>query len=1411
VKSRSCYTLALLSLLLVSGPAVALEQNKEPGWHAVDVWRRPQGLPQDTVISLFQSRDGYIWVGTKAGIARFDGVRFTTFDNRNQNQLRENEVWAMVEDDEGGLWMGTFGGGVSRFKDGRFTTYTTREGLADDYVFALCRDTEGTLWIGTDGGLSRFKDGRFTNYTVKDGLSHNAIRSLWADGDGSVWIGTNKGGLNRFKDGRLSVVSFDESASAVEVVSIHRDREQALWLATYDGLFRLKDGRSVKYTTEDGLLSNQIYSLHEDVQGNLWIGTEGGLNRYDDGKFTSYNLVGDASSSSAVRALCSDREGSVWVGYWILGLARLHRGQFVSYTIRDGLPDNYVSTVLQDQTGTLWVGTGAGLTAMRDGRFTVYTTKHGLPSERIVSLGKDRRGHLWVGTMTGLYQSTQPVDCGVRSADCGLNEESGLQIRNPKPETRNPKPETRNPKSAIRNRQDLQFVRITIDTLPRVYVRVIHEDRTGALWIGTNLDGLAKYQNNQWTIYTTKNGLSNNAIRALAEGQDGSLWIGTRGGGLSRFKDGRFTVYTEKDGLAGDGVQALYLDGADTLWIATRRGLNRFKDGRMTTYLVSDGLHSNFVYGFVEDNNGNLWMSCGDGIFRVSKQQLNDFAEGKIRSVTSVAYSREHGLASTVGLVGHQPVGWKTADGRVWFGINGGLCVVDPEQLTTNTQPPPVYIEDVTIDQQTFAVNQEIVAPPGRGDMVFRYTGLSFLAPEKVRFKYKLEGYDQEWVDAGDRRAAYYSNIPPGRYAFRVMASNNDGIWNETGATWRVQLKPHFYQTYWFYALCVLAVVFSGVGLYRVRVRQLVAREKELALRVNERTKELRQEIVERRRAEEALAQERVLLRTVIDNLPDAVYVKDTEARKILVNPSDVKNIGLAEAEVLGKTDWDLFPAEVASRFHADDQTVIQGHTVINREERLVNLNGQSRWLLTSKLPLRDSEGRVLGLVGIGRDITEWKRVEEELRAAKEAAEAANRAKSDFLATMSHEIRTPMNGVIGMIGLLLDTPLSPEQREYAGIVRSSADALLTVINDILDFSKVEAGKLTIEPAPFDLQSAVEEVADLLATKAEEKKLELTVRYAPDTPRSLIGDAGRLRQILTNLVGNAIKFTHQGHVLLEVECQPEPAKRKPQNVNDQPSAEMPSPDYVSRFTFYVRDTGIGIPDDKLDHSFEKFTQADTSITRRYGGTGLGLAICKQLVELMGGQIGVTSRVGEGSTFWFTLPLPVADDCRREQRARSLEQAAWSAQRTPRAQPLQSAIRVLVAEDNVINQRVAMRMLEKLGCRVDVAANGQEAVEMIQMLPYDLVFMDCEMPELDGFEATMMIRANEKIRGGRIPIIAMTAHAMHGDREKCLATGMDDYISKPVRMEQLHAALQRCGLAEPGLESLEAVGDFGCAST
>ncbi|MDD5217445.1 MAG: PAS domain S-box protein [Candidatus Omnitrophica bacterium] len=669
-------------------------------------------------------------------------------------------------------------------------------------------------------------------------------------------------------------------------------------------------------------------------------------------------------------------------------------------------------------------------------------------------------------------------------------------------------------------------------------------------------------------------------------------------------------------------------------------------------------------------------------------------------------------------------------------------------------------------------------------------------------------------------------------------------------------------------------------------------------------------DITERKQAEVMMRK----LSSVVERTGDSVMITDVNGIIEYVNPAFEQNTGYKKEEVTGKTPRVIKSGQHDQKFYEVLwATILSGQvfraTVINKKK-----NGELTYEEQVITPLVDKENKITHFVSTARDITFRKQAEEALKKAKEAAEAANRAKSEFLANMSHEIRTPMNGVIGMAGLLLDTELTPEQHEYAEGVRSSADNLLTLINDILDFSKIEAGKLNVEPIPFDLHLAVEEVADMLAVKAQEKGIELIVRCDPEAPRRVIGDVGRIRQILTNLVGNAVKFTDEGHVLINVDCKSKNAE-------------------FAEFKFSVEDTGIGIADDHMRNIFDKFTQADASTTRRYGGTGLGLAICKQLVDLMSGEIGVKSLLGRGSAFWFQLRLPldhqgpqqipladlagirimIVDDNPINRRVLTEQIMSWggvvdafatpaealaglqnahnqgkyyqiglldfqlpgmdgemlaraiksdsnlkdivlilitsmgmrgdaqrltdlgvaaylvkpirqdhlketlamvwgakskgisiklitrhtlkeakvsdSESKTPERTARGAAVsRILLAEDNAVSQQVARRMLEKLGCRVDVVGNGSEAVRMARELPYDLVFMDCQMPEMDGYEATRQIRKHEGTQR-HTTIVALTAHALEGEREKCLDAGMDDYLTKPVTKEDLLTVLKR----------------------
>lgn len=665
---------------------------------------------------------------------------------------------------------------------------------------------------------------------------------------------------------------------------------------------------------------------------------------------------------------------------------------------------------------------------------------------------------------------------------------------------------------------------------------------------------------------------------------------------------------------------------------------------------------------------------------------------------------------------------------------------------------------------------------------------------------------------------------------------------------------------------------------------------------------ELEREVAERQLAEANLELERSLLHTLMNHLPDAIYFKDEEGRFLRVSKSFATRLGLTDAdEALGRTAADFFPGEYVERTAAAESEILEtGEPIIGEEERPEWPDGSTGWVLSTRAPLRHRDGHSIGTVGISHDVTSLKEVEAELRAAKDEADEANRAKSEFLANMSHEIRTPMNAIIGMTELVLDTPLNTVQKDYLETALEAAESLLDIINEILDFSKIEAGKIELESVDFDLREELGDSMKSLALRAHGKDLELACHIDPDVPSRVVGDPGRLRQVIVNLAGNAIKFTSDGEVVVDVACE---------SVTDEQA--------VLRFS--VSDTGIGIPKEKLATIFDAFEQADTSTTRQFGGTGLGLAISATMVELMGGRLQVESEADRGSRFYFTLRLDVApeaepldqaardallagtsvlvvDDnttnrrilaevldnwglhvtiatsgqeaiaqfrslqssdnkvqlvladvhmpgmdgyemCRQIRdledadgpemlvltsggrpgdaaRCESLKIAAQLIKPIKQSELLEAILRamghrrsaadpereiasrptdetppldILLVEDGIANQKLALGLLERWGHTVTVANDGREALQSVESGTFDVILMDLQMPGMDGLEATVAIRERERETGAHIPIIAMTAHALKGDRERCLSSGMDGYLSKPVRKQELYEAL------------------------
>jgi ligand-binding sensor domain-containing protein/signal transduction histidine kinase len=761
-------------LLLCAGSAGGLDPGRAAGEFARRAWQTDSGLPQNTVHAVTQTADGYIWVATEEGLARFDGLSFRIFDRQNTPALKSNDVRALLAAGKAGdLWVCT-GAGVARLSDGEWRTFTTADGLASDDVASAYEDHAGHIWFATAAGLSRYADGKFTNFTKQDGLEGGGVLAVAEDLEGNLWVGTDEG-LSRFREGVFTTETTGEGPTRA-VTAIALGGDGCLWLGTASGLSCLRDGRPRTFTIADGLPNDRITALHAGVGGSMWIGTATGLARWHDGRLETFKGEDDGLTGGIILSIFEDAEGSLWVGTESEGLTQLKDRKFTTYTTREGLPSDLVKSIYEDRQGGIWVGTyGGGLSLLKEGRVRNYTTEDGLPSNIVLSLAEGADGALWVGTPDGL--------------------------------------------SRLR---DGRFTTYTsAEGLPNDFVRSIYADRAGALWVGTR-GGLARLSGEEFEIYTTADGLPDNFIGTIYEDAAGVLWVGTLGG-LSRFEAGRFKTYTTRDGLSDNVVISLHGDAEGRLWIGTNGGgLNLFKDGRFHSFTTRDGLPNDTIYRVLEDGRGRLWMSCNKGVFRLDKSELEEFAAGRTRTLGPVVYGTADGMRTRECSGGGHPSAWRDRQGRLWFSTIKGVATIDPEHMPTNTQPPPAVVEQVKIDGE--AVAPEVSLPPGKSRFDFYYAGLSFVAPEKVRYRYKLEGFDRDWVDGDDRRVAYYTNLGPGEYRFMVIACNNDGVWSSQPATFRFQLKPHFYRTYWFYALVVVGLGLIGWQLYALRLRQVRAR-----------------------------------------------------------------------------------------------------------------------------------------------------------------------------------------------------------------------------------------------------------------------------------------------------------------------------------------------------------------------------------------------------------------------------------------------------------------------------------------------------------------------------------------------------------------------------------------------------------
>jgi diguanylate cyclase (GGDEF)-like protein len=748
------------------------------------VWQIEQGLPQNTVQAIAQTRDGYLWLGTQEGLVRFDGAAFTVFDQEHYPALHSDNVQTLLADRDGSLWIGTETGGVSHLSNGRFTEFGAAQGLKAMAVRALAQDASGTIWAATYGaGLHRFDGRRFVQVEPKITGSVRGS-SLIADASG-LWMGTYDAGVRHLSARAEAPLEHDDLVPA-DARALLRDRNGTLWAALRHGIATYSNGKWTTFAA--GIPDDIVTSLVEDRAGEIWIGTAGhGVYRYAAGTLVTFGQA-DGLSASRVRSIFEDREGNMWVGTEGGGLNRLKRGTFVTYGTREGLSSDIAYAVYEDRRGTVWVGTQHdGLNRLAGSRFVNYSASQGLSSPSVLSLADDVDGNLWVGTEGGgAFRLT-----GNRFAPGGLPPD-----------------------------------------LRKATVYAIDDDGRGCLWFGTSGSGLIGNCGGSISRFNSKNGLGSDFVVSIAHDASGALWIGTYQGGVSRYANGAFTNYTTKDGLGSNTVFAILPDSGGVIWAATYEGgLSRFQNGKWTTIGTKNGLVSNTLFTVLDDGLGSLWTSSNKGVMKIAKADL----------ARIIVYGRADGMGSAECNGAVQPAGWRGHDGRLWFPTIKGVTVVDPARAMLTTPPPPVHIESIVVDGRSVGPggDAEIPLDPAAANLEVHYTGLSLGEPEGVRFRYRLDGSDRDWVDAGARRTAYYTRLGPGHYVFRLSAADKNGSWNPVAATVGFYKRPYFYQTRWFYvavALLLLGLTFAG---YQLRVRRLRADAERLRNLVDERTASL--------------------------------------------------------------------------------------------------------------------------------------------------------------------------------------------------------------------------------------------------------------------------------------------------------------------------------------------------------------------------------------------------------------------------------------------------------------------------------------------------------------------------------------------------------------------------------------------
>ena len=1158
------------------------------------------GLGNLSVESVVQDHQGFLWVATEGGLFRYDGEKFESAGDG----LGLPEYWprGLHCSHDGWLWVGTPKG--LYVKRGAHFKAVPIAGVAEIRGReAIDSDASGRVYVATPAGLMAGGPGHWRRIWPDAGAAPGASLAVKVFAEDEVWFGCGRE-ICRWDGQSVRRYGAAQGVPADEWSSFAKDLHGRLYARGPGTLVELGPGGWVRRDHGLGRASDGG-TLFVDPGGRLMAATDDGLAMLA-GRQWSYIRRRNGLPTNVVSSMYEDREGNIWVATNGGGLARWQGyGEWEAWTEAEGLVSEMVWSILEESSSRYWIGTVRGFSILeRTGNeWKIRQPRGPAHPYRILVLVRDHQGRIWVASAKAGFERADERQGGLRR----IGESTPIRAESVS--------------SAV------------IDSENRLWAAT-----KKGLYRSTPLDG-AKVRFEEVRAPGEAPG---RRWWTVALGPDGTIWAGGKDGLLACGRGG-VRLYTRRDGLLDNDVyQILPLAGEVLVAYDSRSGLTHLRPGGggsgaspVRHERVGPQYESERFYSLTADHSGKLYAGTGNGVLTYDGQKWGELgmADGLVWADCS------SGAILT------------DAEGAIWIGTSRGLSRYAPNPPLRRRFTPSVVVTAALAGGKALAAGDPPSLPYDLNSLDFQFAGLTFTDKPAVRFRYRLKGLEEQWVEtrAGSAR---YPALRPGGYQFQVMVRSAAGVWSEAPATLDFEVQGPWWRSWWFITLCAGVLMLAGWAAYWWRVKMMLQRQRQLQAAVRRGTREI-------------------------------------EGQK-------------AEIE------------------------------------------------------------RLLG-----------------------KSEQANRAKSEFLAHMSHELRTPLTGVLGMADLVLESDIGAEQREHLGILKQSAVGLLSIVNDILDLSKIEAGQLELCPEVFSLRQCIEEALETLAAPAQSKGLELTAEWAPGMPAYVLGDALRLRQIVLNLLGNALKFTAAGTIRLTAACR-----------RIEGPAESAAGAGEMELEFSVEDTGSGIALEQQTRIFEAFRQADNSTTRRYGGTGLGLAICARLTAQMNGRIWVESRPGEGSVFRFTVRMREAAEAVRGVKP-SRPQAAVHAR---------GAQKILLVEDNLIIRKVVVGLLAKHGHHIDQAENGRVALDMLAVQDYDLVLMDVQMPEMDGLEATRRIRELERGTGRHLAVVGLTALAMLGDREACLEAGMDECVYKPIDVLMLLQAIEGAGSrsAAPEVETASVTG-------